>query len=433
MLSQLTWTHPQAIRCPCYYDRHFYFYNSLISAGKISVDSARGRILILARPFTNPRAIEELNGGRVLINPRTPADPPSPPTTRCAAFDHEARKCLNSIRRARIVLIVSMKPSSKRPVPQTASTERKPGAQRQRSKPPPSAPARVPWKLAASLFVGVCVAGYTFVQNIFPIAKKAPASAPSVQTRPEKAEVPGPATSNESVLIAATASTTPAAGTNAANVVRSDADAARGSAQAQAEDAPPMTENDKALEALAIGNKLLAQGKVEEAIGAFRRSLSFDSGSEDTHYNLGIALARLGRVDEAVDQYREALRILPDYAEVHNNLGNLLVKQGKMTEGIEHFNAAIKINPDDPLGYNNLGIAFRRQGRTGEAVQQLTKAIELMPNYLDAHINLASAYFNQGQLEDAAHHFKEVIRIQPDYEPARRALELIAKKAAPAK
>jgi len=33
----------------------------------------------------------------------------------------------------------------------------------------------------------------------------------------------------------------------------------------------------------------------------------------DSHFNLGIALARSGRIDDAITQFSEALRVRPDF------------------------------------------------------------------------------------------------------------------------
>ncbi len=170
------------------------------------------------------------------------------------------------------------------------------------------------------------------------------------------------------------------------------------------------------------GNELLAQGKPDEAVKEYEHSLRHDPGSEDTHYNLAIALAKLGRDEEAVQHYKEALRILPDYAEAHNNLGNVLVKRGNFAEAVEHFNEALNLNPDSASTQNNLGTALARQGKLTDATIHFAKAVQLMPAYLDAHYNLGNAYVAQGRVDEAIEEFQEALRLQPDFAPALRAL-----------
>jgi len=182
------------------------------------------------------------------------------------------------------------------------------------------------------------------------------------------------------------------------------------------------TDRDKALNLFTRGTELLEQRKLTEAIEKFEASLRLDPESEDTHYNLAFALAKLGRTEDAIREYKEALRILPDYAEAHNNLGNLFKNQGKLDEAIQHFNAALKIIPDHPSARNNLGVALAQQGKIHEATLHFAKAIELQPDYVDAHYNLGSAYVSQGRLDEAVTEFTAALRIQPNFQPAGQAL-----------
>ena len=61
--------------------------------------------------------------------------------------------------------------------------------------------------------------------------------------------------------------------------------------------------------------------------------------------NLGIALNNQGKLDEAVAAYRHAIRIKPDFAEVHSNLGNALSEQGKL-KALASCDWAMSVRPD---------------------------------------------------------------------------------------
>ena len=64
-----------------------------------------------------------------------------------------------------------------------------------------------------------------------------------------------------------------------------------------------------------------SQGKLDEAIAAYREAIRLKPDYAEAHSNLGIALAGQGKLDEAIAEYREAIRLKPDYAAAHNNLG----------------------------------------------------------------------------------------------------------------
>ena len=179
---------------------------------------------------------------------------------------------------------------------------------------------------------------------------------------------------------------------------------------------------DKAADLLGQGNDLLAAEKVAEAIEVYKRALALDPKSEDTHYNLGIALGRANQLDEAISHYHEALRLFPDYIEVRNNLGNLLMRKSQFAEAEEQFREAIRVEPQSESAHNNLGIALQRLGKITEAEEEFAKAAELKPDYLEAHFNRSQAQIALGRLDEAAAGFKRVLDLQPDFEPAMKGL-----------
>lgn len=193
---------------------------------------------------------------------------------------------------------------------------------------------------------------------------------------------------------------------------------------------PNMNDTEIAVGLLSRGNEALSQGKLEEAIADYRHALKHDPGSEDIHYNLGIALGRIGSDEEAITHYLEAIRILPDYAEAHNNLGNLLVKQGKYDDALDHFQIALDVNPESASTHNNIGTALARKGKITEATVHFAKAAYLQPAYLEARFNLANAYTTQGRLREAIEEYTEVLRIQPDFTPAMQALAKVRNRQA---
>lgn len=63
---------------------------------------------------------------------------------------------------------------------------------------------------------------------------------------------------------------------------------------------------DTALAALAEGNRLVADGRLEEAVTAYRQGYSPGAIHPTLAYNLGTALHQLGRLPEAILWYRRA-------------------------------------------------------------------------------------------------------------------------------
>ena len=62
-------------------------------------------------------------------------------------------------------------------------------------------------------------------------------------------------------------------------------------------------------------NYLATQGRQEEAIACFNRTLAIDPRHAKAWYNKGTCLAKIGRVDEAIDCFDRALSSRPTICE----------------------------------------------------------------------------------------------------------------------
>ena len=70
------------------------------------------------------------------------------------------------------------------------------------------------------------------------------------------------------------------------------------------------------------------QGKLDEAIAAYREAIRLKPELAKAYSALVLALKAQGKLDEAVAAYREAIRLKPDNAEAHLNLGGILRARG---------------------------------------------------------------------------------------------------------
>ena len=162
-----------------------------------------------------------------------------------------------------------------------------------------------------------------------------------------------------------------------------------------------------------LGNTLLPQGKVDEAIAHFQEALRIKPDYAGACYNLGNALLQKGKVDEAIVQYQKALQIIPDYAGAYNNLGNALLQKGKVDEAIAHFHEALQFKPDYAGACYNLGNALLQKGRVDEAITQYQKALQITPDYAEVWYHLGDALLQQGKVDEAIAHYQKALQITP--------------------
>ncbi|MFM6401387.1 tetratricopeptide repeat protein, partial [Planktothrix sp.] len=101
------------------------------------------------------------------------------------------------------------------------------------------------------------------------------------------------------------------------------------------------------------GIELKRQGKFEEAIAAYRRSIETNPGFSWTYYMLGETLAELGRLEEAVSSYKKAIALNsePDcfHSKLEQALNQLdcqdvkgLVNSNSKTSNLDEIQAPIK-------------------------------------------------------------------------------------------
>jgi tetratricopeptide (TPR) repeat protein len=168
-----------------------------------------------------------------------------------------------------------------------------------------------------------------------------------------------------------------------------------------------------------LGMLVAKQRKFEAAIGHYQSALRIKPDFPEAHNNFGFALQNLGRVQEAASHWREALRLRPDSPEVHNNLANVLQHEGNIEEAISHYEQALQLLPGFAAVHNNLANVLKNEGRLEEAIQHWHKALHLSPDYPEPHYNLGKELQKLGQLDEALDHYEKALRIKPDYADAR--------------
>ena len=86
-----------------------------------------------------------------------------------------------------------------------------------------------------------------------------------------------------------------------------------------------------------IGNVFAAQGDLEEAIIAYRKSLSINPNSVVAYSHMAAVFADQGKLEEAIEAYSKALAINPDYGDAHNGLSFALLNAGELKRGLDEY------------------------------------------------------------------------------------------------
>jgi tetratricopeptide (TPR) repeat protein len=174
-----------------------------------------------------------------------------------------------------------------------------------------------------------------------------------------------------------------------------------------------------------LGTAYFRKKQWDKAIIQFEKALKTDPGfseAAEAHVNLGYSLLYEGQINEAIVHFQKALEIKPGLAEVHNSLGDCLLQGGRMEEAVNEYQKAVEIKPDFAEAQNNLGYGLMLSGRANEAIAHFEKALKSAPNFAEAHYNLACGCLQVGKVDDAIVHFQKSIELNPHLVPAYNSL-----------
>lgn len=104
--------------------------------------------------------------------------------------------------------------------------------------------------------------------------------------------------------------------------------------------------------------------------------------------NLAIALVATGKTDEAIEAFRRAATVNPTNGGMQRNLANALADSGEIDEAAVYARRAVVSQPDDPAAFDLLGEVLARQGRLDEATDAFERSLHVDPTYAEARDHL---------------------------------------------
>lgn len=96
-----------------------------------------------------------------------------------------------------------------------------------------------------------------------------------------------------------------------------------------------------------VGGALHQQGRLDDAIAHWRRSLALNPDNDDVRVDVSLALAEEGKVSEAVDNFPRDLHLIPEAANAvaYFDMGRALAAHGGAPEAIRYLRKAADSDP----------------------------------------------------------------------------------------
>jgi superkiller protein 3 len=130
--------------------------------------------------------------------------------------------------------------------------------------------------------------------------------------------------------------------------------------------------------------------------------------------SLGICLAHEGKLQDAITAYRKSLAINPNVPQTELNLGLAYFKMGRFEDAIPALKAGAAGMTDHRQADLLLGMAFYGTAQFKQAVAYLERAQQNDPRNAELSLVLARSYLLSGDYEHARTEFEELLRQDPD-------------------
>jgi tetratricopeptide (TPR) repeat protein len=94
----------------------------------------------------------------------------------------------------------------------------------------------------------------------------------------------------------------------------------------------------------------------------------------EDHYYRALDLYAEGRYEEAVAAYKKSLEADPSFTEAMHGLARAYQDMNRLEEAIEMANRIAELDPDDVLAHTSLSILYQKKGMVPEAEAEGNKA-----------------------------------------------------------
>lgn len=156
----------------------------------------------------------------------------------------------------------------------------------------------------------------------------------------------------------------------------------------------------------------MAQGRVHDAVDAYRKALELDPRRQHTRMRLGQLLLVLGEVDEAQALKSGFMEFDQDNADIARAAE--FEKQEKSADAEKIYRGILTRHPDNVTAmrlWARLGI---QEKRYAEAELLLQQAVRVAPGFSRAWSDLCGAQLEQEDYENAAESARQLTRLKPD-------------------
>lgn len=163
-----------------------------------------------------------------------------------------------------------------------------------------------------------------------------------------------------------------------------------------------------------LGRALELTGDYKGAEAAWRRSHELDGKTPLPMYSLGNMLVAQRKLQEALDAYGLALDAEPRHIESMAARGNILAAMRKPQMARQEFERIVALAPEDTGAHLKIAMLWQQQGQDQKAINGYRRVLELNADHPLAHNNLAWLLLEREALKESLHHARRATDIAPN-------------------
>jgi Flp pilus assembly protein TadD len=162
-----------------------------------------------------------------------------------------------------------------------------------------------------------------------------------------------------------------------------------------------------------LAESCLGQGKLEQALGHYRRVVELCPQSAKAHTSLALTEERIGNLQAAADSYRRALALNPGSPEAHCQLAIVLRQVDALPGALRLVEHAVALDPNRSETYNTLGIVLADMKKLGAATEAFQRSFALKPYSALTAVALGYFFVKCGDISAAADSYRWATRLDP--------------------
>ncbi len=161
-----------------------------------------------------------------------------------------------------------------------------------------------------------------------------------------------------------------------------------------------------------------ALGRTDDAIAAYRKSVSAKPSVFESNLNLGLTLVKAGQ-PEAEQFLRAATRLKPT-SNVQQGQARAWLSLGHVVEAkdpeaaLEAYTHAVLLVPKDPEPHLSAGPLLEAQNRYADAENEYKQALTLDPSSIDALTGMANIYMRGHRFTEAEEILRKLVTLHPN-------------------